>query len=130
MSKETVRAFWQAMATNDFHRAAEWLHDEFVLEWPQSGERITGPKMFAAMNTAYPSHGAWQFTIHQLLEEGDVVVSDVSVTDGVQKGRAITFSTIENGKIRYQREFWPDPFPAPAWRKPFGSPMPRTSAGD
>jgi len=43
-------------------------------------------------------------------------VSDVSITDGVQTARAITFSTIRAGKIVHQVEFWPEPYPAPANR--------------
>jgi len=38
------------------------------------------------------------------------------VTDGVINARVITFSTIQDGKIVHQTEFWPDPFEAAAWR--------------
>ena len=44
------------------------------------------------------------------------VVTDVSITDSVQKARAITFHTVENGLIRKQKEFWPDPMEAQEWR--------------
>jgi len=64
------------MYANDFRGAGELLHDEYLLEWPQSGERIRGRDIFVA----------------------------------------ITFSTIHNGKILYQTEYWPDPFDAPDWR--------------
>lgn len=108
--------FWQAMQTNDFRAAAEWLHDDYVLDWPQSGERIRGRDNFAAINEHYPAAGRWQFTINRIVAEGDEVVSDVTVTDGQITGRAITFSTVRNRKIVRQVEYWPDPFEAPAWR--------------
>ena len=92
------------------------LHDDYILEWPQSGERIRGRDNFAAINTNYPAEGEWRFTIYQIVAEGDVVVSDVTAADGKMIGRAITFSTIRDGKIWKQVEFWPDPFEAPAWR--------------
>jgi hypothetical protein len=38
------------------------------------------------------------------------------VTDGTRKDRVITFSTIREGRIWKQVEFWPEPFEAPAWR--------------
>lgn len=116
-NKQIVKRFWIAMQTNDFQAAAEFLHEHFVLDWPQSGERIRGRANFIAVNENYPADGRWQFTVHRLVAEGNEVVSDVSVTDGVIHGRAITFSTIEDGKIIYQVEFWPDPFDPPAWRK-------------
>ena len=44
------------------------------------------------------------------------MVSDVDVTDGVIRGRVITFSKIRDGKILRQTEFWPDPFEPADWR--------------
>ena len=115
-SKKIVEGFWAAMQTNDFKAAGEFLHEDYVLEWPQSGERIRGRANFVAVNTHYPAHGRWEFTIHRIIAEGAEVVSDVSVTDGKITGRAITFSSVRDGKIVHQTEFWPDPFAPPAWR--------------
>lgn len=116
-SKQIVERFWLAMQTNDFKAAAEFLHDDFLLEWPQSGEQIRGRANFIAVNENYPAHGRWQFTVHRLTAERDEVVSDVGVTDGVVQGRAITFSTVREGRIVHQVEFWPAPFDPPAWRE-------------
>lgn len=115
-SKQIVEGFWVAMQTNDFNAAGEFLHDDYILEWPQSGERIRGRANFVAVNEQYPAHGRWEFTIHRIIAEGDEVVSNVSMTDGEITGRAITFSTIRDGKITHQTEFWPDPFEPPFWR--------------
>ena len=115
-NKKIVEGFWAAMQTNDFKAASEFLHDDYILEWPQSGERIRGRANFVAINENYPVHGRWEFTIGRILADGDEVISDVDVTDGVVRGRAITFSTIRDGKIFRQTEFWPDPFEAPTWR--------------
>jgi ketosteroid isomerase-like protein len=115
-NKQIIETFWATMATNDFHAVAELLHDEFTLEWPQSGERIRGREHFALINTHYPAVGMWQFTVNAIAEEHELVVTDVSVTDGKRQDRAITFSTIRDGRIWKQVEFWPEPFEAPAWR--------------
>lgn len=115
-NKQVVKNFWAAMQTNDFRRAGELLHDNYTLEWTQSGERIRGRANFVAINENYPAHGRWEFTIHRILAEGDEVVSDVGVTDGVIRARVITFSTVREGKILHQTEFWPDPFEAAPWR--------------
>jgi ketosteroid isomerase-like protein len=115
-SKQVVEHFWMTMQTNDFRRVGELLHDDYILEWPQSGERIRGRANFIAVNENYPAHGRWEFTVHQIVAEGDRVVSDVDVTDGVVRGRVITFSTVREGRILHQTEFWPDPYEAPEWR--------------
>ena len=114
--KAIVQAFWGIMQTNDFGAASRLLGENYVLYWPQSGERIEGRANFAAINQAYPAHGLWRFKVHRLVAEDAEVVSDVSVTDGKVSGRALTFSTIEDGLITTQLEFWPETFTAPTWR--------------
>jgi hypothetical protein len=104
------------MATNDFQSVASVLAPEFVLEWPQSNERIRGAERFARMNREYPAHGPWQFTINRLIGGDSEAVSDVTVTDGVQLARAISFFTVAAGKITRLVEFWPEPYAAPGNR--------------
>lgn len=111
-----IESFWAAMQSNDFNSAGDVLHDDYILEWPQSGERIRGRANFVALNENYPSHGRWEFTLHRILAEGESVVSDVGVTDGVITARVITFSTVREGRILRQTEFCPDPFEPAAWR--------------
>lgn len=108
-----VREFWRLMGTNDFHAVAAVLADGFVLEWPQSNERIRGARNFALLNGEYPAHGPWTFTIGRVIGDACEAVSDVSVTDGVQRARAISFFTVANRKIARIVEFWPEPYAAP-----------------
>jgi len=113
---EIAHEFWRRMAANDFHSVSAVLASEFVLEWPQSKERIRGAENFARMNQEYPADGPWQFTINRIVGTESVAVSDVTVTDGVQTGRAISFFEVAEGKVMRIVEFWPEPYPAPANR--------------
>lgn len=116
-NQEVVHEFWAAMQRNDFRAAGELLADDYLLEWPQSGERVRGRANFVAVNEQYPAIGRWHFVINHFVAEGELVVTDVSVCDeGNTSGRAITFSTVRGGRIVQQVEFWPDPFAAAAWR--------------
>ena len=112
---------------------AQVLSPEFVLEWPQSKERIRGAERFARMNSEYPAHGRWSFTINRLVGSESEAVSDVTVTDGTQTARAISFFTVVQGKIVLLVEFWPESYEPPAnrahlsysirkWRVPILSP--------
>ena len=114
---EVVQKFWSLMQTNDFKSVGQVLSDDFVLEWPQSGERIRGRENYMAMNEEYPTHGQWRFTINRIIGDDVQAVTDVSVTDGVQVARAISFFSIADGKIGQMVEYWPDPFPAEENRK-------------
>ena len=114
---DVVREFWRLMATNDFRAVGAVLADDYVLDWPQSKERIRGRDRFAQMNAEYPAHGRWRFTVNRLFGNGTEVVSDVSVTDGVQHGRALSFFTVADGRIVRQVEFWPEPYEGAANRR-------------
>lgn len=98
------------MASNDFDSVAEVLHGEFVLEWPQSGERIRGARNFALVNREYPAAGPWTFTVHRIVAGQAEAVSDVTVSDGVVTARAVSFFSITAAKIERIVEFWPEPF--------------------
>ena len=115
---QIVESFWALMATNNFRSVGSLLADDFILDWPQSGERIRGRENYAAMNEQYPTTtGRWIFTINKLVGDDDEAVSDVSVSDGVQHARAISFFTVRESKIVRMVEFWPEPFAALQNRK-------------
>lgn len=105
------------MSTDNFESVGQVLGPDFVLEWPQSKERIRGAERFAQMNSEYPAHGPWCFTINLMVGGETEVVTDVSVTDGTQAARAISFFSVTSGKIDRLVEFWPEPYPAPANRR-------------
>ncbi len=115
-SKQIVERYWEVMNSNNFRAAAELFHEDYLLEWPQSGERIRGRENFAAVNENYPAAGRWVFTVHRILADGNEVVSEVTVTDGAVTARVITFSTVRDGKIIAQTEYYPDSFAPAAWR--------------
>ena len=43
-------------------------------------------------------------------------MSDVTVSDGVQTARALSFFTVVDGKVTHLLEFWPETYAAPANR--------------
>lgn len=115
---ELVRAFWQRLSGFDFAGAGDLLHDEYLGEYPQTGERIRGRANFVALNAAFP--GRWQITIERLVCEGDTVVTEVTLRNSLDPGAAadtaVSFFTIRDGAIVYERDFWPDPYAPPADR--------------
>ncbi|MEL6125645.1 MAG: nuclear transport factor 2 family protein [Pseudomonadota bacterium] len=126
--RETVLRFWQMMSTNDWEAAAAFLAEEYVCDWPQSGERIVGRANFIAIQANYPANGPWRFTIRHVSGGAHHASTDVHVTDGTIEATALTFSTVENGLITRQTEYWPDPMPRPAWRAQWITDIPTPDA--
>ena len=112
-----VQEFWTLMASNDFESVQSVLGEQFILEWPQSNERIRGATRFAQMNSEYPAQGPWRFTVNRIVANTtQEAVSDVTITDGALTARAISFFLVESGKITKIVEYWPEPYAAPANR--------------
>lgn len=107
-----ARRFWELMNANDFYAVGAALSPDFVLDWLQSGERIRGALNFGQMNAEYPAHGRWVFTVNRLFGDETEAVSDVDVTDGVARAKAISFFSVKDGKITRIVEYWPEPMPA------------------
>jgi ketosteroid isomerase-like protein len=122
-TEAVVREFWRLMATNDFHSVKAVLAPEFVMEWPQSKERIRGAENFARMNAEYPTAGRWQFQVNRLVASASEVVTQVSVTDGQQSAEPVSFFTVVGGRITRLVEYWPEPFAAAANRRHLTEPI-------
>jgi len=118
------------MATNDFASVGQVLADDFVLEWPQSNERIRGAAAFARMNSEYPANGPWRFDLRRLVSGANDVVTHVAVTDGVQSAEAISFFELAAGKIVRLVEYWPERYVAPAHRAHLTEPIVAHQAQD
>jgi limonene-1,2-epoxide hydrolase len=121
--ESVIREFWRLMATNDFHSVKAVLAQEFVMDWPQSKERIRGAENFARMNAEYPTTGRWQFRINRLVASAGEVVTQVSVTDGTQSAEPVSFFTVVGGKITSLVEYWPESFAAPENRRHLTEPI-------
>lgn len=115
-NRRLVERFWRAMNDNDWRAAATLFGDDYILDWPQSGERIRGREGFVAVNAAYPAAGRWRFGVERVVADAEGAVTDVTVTDGARRDRAITFFAIRDGRIARMTEYWPDPFAAAPWR--------------
>ena len=118
-AKQVIAGFWDAMGSNDFEYASKWLARDYEYYMPQTKEYFTGRANFVALNQTYPADGIWLFNVQSIVAEGDISVSDVEITDGSLKVRAVTFHTLIDGLIHRQKEYWPEEYEAPAWRKDF-----------
>ncbi len=114
--RRVVERFWLEMNENDWRAASQLLHDDYLLEWPQSGERIRGRDNFVAVNAHYPAAGRWRFDVLHLVADGEGAASEVAVTDGAVVARAISFFEVRDGLIVRMTEYWPDQFEAAEWR--------------
>jgi hypothetical protein len=120
-----IERFRKAAETGDFAQLAPLLmelsSDDFVEEWPQSGERI--PKRnFERLGEDYSGQTGTSptFKLGNIRDGGDHVVVDGLIDYG--NGETVHYvgiSDVKDGKISKVTEYFAAPFPAPEWRKPY-----------
>ena len=124
-NRQVVEEFWRRLSAFDFDGAGELLHDEYICEWPQSRERIRGRANFVALNAAYP--GRWVAAVQRLVAAGNQIVSEVTLTNQLAPGEApvvaVSFFELADGQIRYERDYWPEPYAAPPGRAQWVEPI-------
>jgi len=124
-AKEMAAAFEAVLQTNDFGKLAElikqWSTDDFVEEWPQSGERLHRDAS-TRLAAAYPQMSGTQpkFTYKRMLGGGDtfVVEGTIDYGDGVPVSY-VGIGEMRDGKVARMTEYFANPFEAPAWRAEF-----------
>jgi ketosteroid isomerase-like protein len=120
-----AQAYEDALKSGDLNKltelAQEYGTDDFVQEWPQSGERMTKAAS-AKLLEAYPEMSGTQptFTYKRMLGGGDVFVVEGSIDygDGVPVSY-VGVGEMRDGKVSKMTEYFANPFPAPEWRAAF-----------
>jgi hypothetical protein len=122
---ELAAKFEEALRGGDFGRIAELTQevgtDDFVQEWPQSGERLSKANSARITeNYAQMSGTSPKFTYKRMLGGGDVFVVEGTIDygDGVPVSY-VGIGEVRDGKVARMTEYFANPFEAPAWRKDF-----------
>lgn len=117
--------FEEVLKTGDFGAltklAHEWATDDFIEEWPQSGERLTKASAIR-LGESYPemSGTSPKFSYKRMLGGGDIFVIEGTIDygDGVPVSY-VGVGEVRDGKVAKMTEYFANPFPAPEWRAPF-----------
>lgn len=123
--REMAAKFEEVLKAGDFGGLSEltqqYATDDFVEEWPQSGERLTKAATIK-MAESYPemSGTSPKFTYKRMLGGGDIFVIEGTIDygDGVPVSY-VDIGEIRDGMVAKMTEYFANPFEAPAWRADF-----------
>ena len=124
-TKGMAEAFEEVLKTGDFAQLGGLIQtyatDDFVEEWPQSGERLTREASMR-MGEMYEEKSGTspKFTYTRMLGGGDIFVVEGTIDygDGVPVSY-VGIGEVRDGKIARMTEYFANPFEAPAWRADF-----------
>lgn len=118
-----ARKYVEATLAGDEDAILALIADDFVEEWPQTGERVRGPQGCLDVIRNYPG-GPPNVEFGRISGEGDHWVIESTATypaDDVY--HVMTALELREGKIVRQVEVFGPAYPAPEWRKPFVEPI-------
>ena len=74
----TLDRYWEATLAHDLERVHEFYHDDVVVEFPQSGERILGKRNIYELRAHYPAKVT--FKILRVRGEGNLWITELIIT--------------------------------------------------
>jgi hypothetical protein len=136
-NEEIVQEYARAAAELDLETLTRLRHAEWMVMWPQSGERVMSSESFAEIVKAYPGgapttqvqrivggEDRWivtaSNTVVRVAGTGDAWWSEWRMTypDG-QVYDCVDLIELREGKVWRETVYWAPPFDAPDWRRPF-----------
>jgi hypothetical protein len=113
-NRQILQDFWKLVQDQNWEAANELVHDEYVQEWPQSGERIRGKQNAMEINKNYP--GFPKMTERRTLVCGDLAVQEVTLDYDGKTYDGVSIYEFKDGQLWKETDYFAEPFEAPAWR--------------
>lgn len=109
--RAVLERFLASAEGGDLDAARTLLHDDLVMEWPQSGERFRGPDnaLAAMMATEVKPEPMGE---PRIVGEGSVWVLMMPLAYGGEPSHYVGVFEIDGGKIRRSTEYFGAPFAA------------------
>jgi hypothetical protein len=92
----------------------ELRHEDYVMEMPQSGERIRGREMMREFQEAYPDPPSMR--LRRVLVRDDLWVAELVSDYGGRVYDVALIIELRDGKMWRDTRYYAEPFEAPEWR--------------
>jgi hypothetical protein len=122
MDEQEAWQFLAGLLTNlDPEEEYAARHEDYVLEMPQSGERIRGRENMRAFQDAYPTEPSDSRMLRirlrrVLVSEGLWVAEGVADYPDGRTLNVVIISELKDGRMWRDRWYFAEPFEAPEWR--------------
>jgi SnoaL-like domain len=117
MNDQTLRTalqrHWDASDANDFKAEHDIYHDDAVLHYPQSGERIRGRRNIQESRFVQPNKK--RFTVQRMTGSGNLWVTEFVLSYDGKPSYTVSIMEFRDGKVANETQYFADPFdPAPS----------------
>lgn len=117
-NRRVVERLIDCLNDRDIAVMDELFHEDAVMDWPQSGEKVHGAENRRAIYGAFPQLPT--IMPRRIVDSGDLVVAEATLDyGGGAVYRTVFIFELRDGKIARETAYWAEPFEAPAWRSPW-----------
>jgi ketosteroid isomerase-like protein len=110
----TLERHWAASEAGDYDAEHAIYHEDAVLSYPQSGERIRGREKIKAGRAGHPAKR--HFVVDRIVGSGDLWVTEYVITYDGTPTYTVSIMEFRDGKVQRETQYFGDRFEAPAWR--------------
>jgi SnoaL-like domain len=125
MRDEEIRAalnrHWAASDADDFDAEHAIYHDDAILEYPQSGERIRGRRNIQITRTIQPNKK--RFSIRRIIGGGELWITEYVLTYDAKPYHTVSIMQFSGGKVIRETQYFADPFKASEARASWVEPI-------
>jgi ketosteroid isomerase-like protein len=114
-NRKTVERLVDALNRRDLELFDQQFHEDSVMEYPQSGERVVGGDNRRAVYAAFP--GLPTVKPRRTVGSGDLAILEAALDygDGTDWHAVLVFE-LRDGKIAKETAYWSQPFEPADWR--------------
>jgi len=117
MDDRTVRLalerHWAASDASDFNAEHEIYHEDAVLDYPQSGERLRGRHNIQEGRTVQPNKK--RFTVRRIIGGGDLWITEYIITYDGKPYYVVSIMEFREGQVAHETQYFAEPFePSPS----------------
>ena len=117
-NRAAVQRKWQACShPGDLAGLDEVFHDDAIVDWPQSGERVVGKANILEIHRNSP--GLPTITPRRIIGQGELWFTEQIGDYGGRIYCGSSVFEVRDGKIARETDYFGEPFDAPAWRAPW-----------
>ncbi|MDB5616181.1 nuclear transport factor 2 family protein [Tardiphaga sp.] len=111
--RAALERHWAASDANDFDAEHEIYHEDAVLHYPQSGERIRGRHNIRQSRFVQPNRK--RFAVRRIIGSGNLWVTEFVLTYDGKPSYTVSIMEFREGLVINETQYFADPFaPAPS----------------
>ena len=115
LTESVIREHFEAVQRGDAQKLGALLAEDFVQDWPQSGERVRGREACMRIYTNYPGGGP-KVAVKRIVGAADLWVVEADADYGGTPVQMVSILEFRNDVLVHETDYFADPFPAPEWR--------------